>query len=74
MQQIQNNYDHIPYKDSEDGAKLRSGKCSLKSLTCVIGSGGLFSQILILTVPPDTGKLLILFKEWRHLAFDHNTR
>ena len=52
--QTQNNYDHIPYKDSEGGAKLTSGKCSLKSVTCVIDTGRLFSMILILTVPPDT--------------------
>ena len=42
-----NNYDHIPYKDAEGGAKLTSEKRSLKSLTCVIGSGRLFSLILI---------------------------
>ena len=48
------NYNRIPYNDSEGGSKLTSGKCSLKSLTCVIGSSRLFSLILILTVPPDT--------------------
>ena len=50
----QRNYNHIPYNDSEDGTKLTSRKCYLKSLTCVIDSGRLFSLILILTVPPDT--------------------
>ena len=50
----QNNYDRIPYKDSEGGAKLTPGKCSLKSLTRVIGSSRLFSLILILTVRRDT--------------------
>ena len=38
-----------------------------------IGSGGLFSLIFILAVPSDTKELLILFKEWRRLTFDHNT-
>ena len=56
-------YERVPYNDSESGAKLTSGKCSLKSLTCIIGSGRLFSLILILTVHPDTQKPLILFKE-----------
>ena len=46
QKKTQNNYDHIPHKDSEEGDKLTSGKCFLKSFTCVIGSGRLLSLIL----------------------------
>ena len=45
----------------------------MKLLTCVNDRGRLFPPILILTVPPGTYKLLILFIESRSLVFDHLT-
>ena len=53
----------------DGGDRLTSGKCLLKSSTCVIDNDELFSLTLILIVSPEIKKTMYFTEAMKFLAF-----